>query len=52
MSGMGNAQTYPRVEKAMADLKDMTEKLGTPRLEGEEAVGGKNAPRLYFGSTK
>ena len=39
MPGMANAETYPRIEKAMADLKAMAEKLGEPRLEGEEAVG-------------
>jgi hypothetical protein len=36
----------------METLKSMTAKLGTPRLEGQEAVGGKDAPVLYFGTTK
>jgi len=36
----------------MAALKAMTGKLGTPKLEGKETVGGKDAPALYFGTTK
>lgn len=36
----------------MASLKTMATKLGAPKLEGKEAVGGKDAPALYFGSTK
>jgi hypothetical protein len=36
----------------MATLKAMTAKLGKPKLEGNEAVGGKEAPALYFGTTK
>ena len=41
-----------RVAKAMAALKDQTTKLGAPKVEGKEAVGGKDVPALYFGSTK
>jgi hypothetical protein len=33
----------------METLKAMTAKLGTPKLQGKEAVGGKEAPALYFG---
>ena len=36
----------------MDTLKAMTAKLGAPKLEGNEAVGGKDAPALYFHSTK
>jgi hypothetical protein len=36
----------------MGALKDMTAKLGRPKLDGQEAVGGKDAPALYFGKTK
>ena len=36
----------------METLKAMTAKLGAPKLEGNEAVGGKEAPALYFGTTK
>jgi Cache 3/Cache 2 fusion domain/LTXXQ motif family protein len=47
----GNAQDS-RVAKSMATLKDQTAKLGAPKIEGSEPVGGKDAPALYFGSTK
>ncbi len=36
----------------METLKAMTAKLGAPKLEGKEAVRGKDAPALYFGTTK
>jgi hypothetical protein len=49
---IGYAQADPRVTKSMETLKAMTAKLGAPKLEGNEAVGGKEAPALYFGSTK
>jgi hypothetical protein len=49
---VAHAQADPRVTKSMATLKAMTAKLGTPKLEGNEAVGGKEAPALYFGTTK
>jgi Cache 3/Cache 2 fusion domain len=48
----GNAQLDPTVEKAMAALKAATGKLGAPKLDGKEPVGGKDASALYFGSTK
>jgi Cache 3/Cache 2 fusion domain len=47
----GNAQDA-RVAKSMAALKDQTAKLGAPKIDGKDAVGGKDAPALYFGSTK
>lgn len=46
------AQADARVANSMASLKAMAAKLGAPKLEGREAVGGKDAPALYFGSTK
>jgi hypothetical protein len=46
------AQADPRVTKSMETWKAMTSKLGAPKLEGSEAVGGKEAPALYFGATK
>jgi hypothetical protein len=49
---VGHAQADQRVTKSMETLKAMTAKLGTPKLEGQEAVGGKDAPALYFGTTK
>lgn len=38
--------------KSMAALKNETAKLGAPKIEGKDAVGGKDAPALYFGTTK
>jgi len=49
---VGHAQVDPRVTKSMETLKAMTAKLGVPKLEGKETVGGKDAPTLYFGTTK
>ena len=40
-----------RVQKSMATLKALTAKLGPAKLDGRQAVGGKDAPGLYFGST-
>lgn len=51
MLGTANAQA-DRVANSMANLKAVAAKLGAPKLEGKEAVGGKDAPALYFGSTK
>jgi hypothetical protein len=47
----GNAPDA-RVVKSMEALKADTAKLGAPKIEGTEAVGGKDVPALYFGSTK
>ena len=52
LPSIGNAQADPRVQKSMAMLKAMTAKLGAPKIEGMEAVSGKNAAALYFGKTK
>ena len=46
------AQTDARIAKSMETLKATTAKLGAPKLEGNEAVGGKDAPALHFGATK
>ena len=51
-ANVAHAQADPRVTKSMATLKDMAAKLGRPKLDGQEAVGGKDAPALYFGKTK
>ena len=51
MPSIGNAQDA-RVAKSMAALKDLTTKLGAPKIDGIDEVGGRNAPVLYFGSTK
>ena len=47
----GNAQDV-RVAKSMAALQEATSKLGAPKIDGKETVGGRDAPALYFGSTK
>jgi hypothetical protein len=49
---IGHAQADPRVTKSMETLKAMTAKLGAPKVEGKETVGGKDAPALYFGTSK
>jgi hypothetical protein len=36
----------------MEALRTLSAKLGVPKLEGMEAVSGKDAPALYFGTTK
>ena len=41
-----------RTAASMAALKEKTAKLGAPKIEGTEEVGGKSVPVLYFGSTK
>ena len=52
MPSVGNAQADPKVQKSMAALKAATAKVGAPKVEGMEAVSGKNAAALYFGTTK
>ena len=52
MPSVSYAQADPRVQKSMELLKSMTAKLGAPKVEGKESVGGKDAPALYFGTTK
>ena len=47
-----HAQEDERVTKSMEHLMAMTAQLGTPKLEGQEAVEGTQAPALYFGTTK
>jgi hypothetical protein len=51
MPSVSNAQDA-RVAKSMAAFKDKTTKLGAPKIDGNDAVGGRDAPALYFGSTK
>jgi hypothetical protein len=41
-----------KVHASMAALKAKTATLGPPKIEGTQAVGGKEAPALYFGTTK
>jgi hypothetical protein len=51
VASAANAQEA-RSAASMAALKDKTAKLGAPKIQGIEEVGGKSAPALYFGSTK
>ena len=51
MASAANAQE-PRTATSMTALKEKTAKLGAPKIEGTEEVGGKSVPVLYFGSTK
>jgi hypothetical protein len=48
---VGHAQ-QDKVKTATGLLMTKTAKLGEPKLEGTDAVGGKSAPGLYFGSTE
>ena len=41
-----------KVKTAMELLKAKAAKLGAARVEGAEAVAGKDAPAIYFGTTK
>jgi len=52
LSSTAFAQADPRVATSMASLKGMATKMGAPKLEGMETVGGKDAPALYFGTRK
>jgi Cache 3/Cache 2 fusion domain len=49
---VGHAQADPRITKSMGSSKGMAAALGAPKLEGTETVCGKDAPALYFGTTK
>ncbi|MGB8339918.1 MAG: Cache 3/Cache 2 fusion domain-containing protein [Burkholderiales bacterium] len=49
---VATAQADPKVQTSMAALKAATAKLGTPKVDGIEAVNGKNAAALYFGATR
>jgi hypothetical protein len=42
----------PRVKTAMELLESTANKLGPPRIQGTDAVAGKEVPAIYFGSTK
>ncbi|HAH66347.1 MAG TPA: hypothetical protein DCL72_12950 [Rhizobiales bacterium] len=48
---LGLAQ-MDKVKTSMAALKAKTAKLGAPKIEGKDPVAGKDAPALYFGTTK
>lgn len=41
-----------KVRTAMQLLESEANKLGAPKIDGMDAVAGKDAPAIYFGSTK
>ncbi|TYO64274.1 hypothetical protein FXV83_23180 [Bradyrhizobium hipponense] len=51
LPNVGQAQDA-KVKTAMEFLESMANKLGPPRIEGTDAVAGKEVPAIYFGSTK
>lgn len=51
MPDVGFAQ-MDSVKTAMTSLKTMTAKLGVAKIEGRDPVAGKDAPGLYFGTSK
>jgi hypothetical protein len=50
-ANVGQAQEA-NVKTAMELLESMANRLGPPRIEGTDAVAGKEVPAIYFGSTK
>jgi cache 3/cache 2 fusion protein len=52
MPTAASAQADPKVVKAMQLLKAKTAELGKPKIEGKEALEGKDVPALYFGTAK
>ena len=49
---VAHAQQQEKVQQAMTMLKAKTAALGAPAVNGEDAVGDKKVPALYFGTTK
>jgi len=41
-----------KIKTAMELLETMANKLGPPKIEGNDVVGGRDVPAIYFGSTK
>jgi len=52
VSSTASAEVDPRVARSMETLKALTAKLGAPKVEGNDLVGGNDTPGLYFGTTK
>ena len=51
LSSTGHTQDA-KVKTAMELLKSTADKLGPPKIDGTDSVAGKEAPAIYFGSTK
>jgi Cache 3/Cache 2 fusion domain len=57
---IATATLMPRISEAQMDkikmsmtaLQAKTAKLGDPKIEGNDPVGGKDAPALFFGNTR
>jgi hypothetical protein len=52
MPNAASAQANPKVVKAKELLKAKTAELGVPKIEGKDALEGKDVPALSFGTTK
>jgi hypothetical protein len=60
VAGMSTLLSHPgyaqdveaKVKTSMGALKSKAAKVGAAKIEGTDAVGGKAAPAIYFGSTK
>jgi hypothetical protein len=51
LPSVSNAQ-MDNVKTSMVALKTKTAKLGVPKIEGKDSIAGRDAPALYFGTTK
>jgi hypothetical protein len=51
LPSVGNAQ-LDNVKTSMLALKAKTAELGVPKIEGKGPIAGRDAPALYFGTTK
>ena len=51
VSSGGDAQDA-KVKTAMELLRSKADKLGQPKIEGTDAVAGKQVPAIFFGATK
>ena len=50
--GSAGAQDIDKVKASMTLLKSKAEKMGPAKIEGTDAVAGKDVPAVYFGGTK
>ena len=51
LAALGSAHAYVPKE-TIADLEARLAKIGAPKLDGSEEVGGKKVPAIYFGDRK
>ena len=50
--GSAGAQDIDKVKASMTLLKSKAEKMGPAKIQGTDAVAGKDVPAVYFGGTK